>query len=315
MRAISMVIASAFALAFGCSRGPGLSLHSEDTSLTSSQGTSPRDPDAGCNIEPADPAIAVGPNEIVQMTNCSIQVFDSNLAPVTSSDGGIAIADLSTFIDLNMRTSVNNYATDPRIIYDAITGRFYYTAIASDRFNQWQEMGNTSETGSLFVGYSKQGQVRNLFDGWCRMKWPDVWGPAYDSIQQYGYQLDYPGIGSNGNAIWIGLNIYAPGLVGLGYPGLVFSSAAAIGIVKPTDDSCNPPIAIFYYMPDLPDGGPRPDAGAGRNSTERLENFALLIWKFARNRYSTRPHQPVRWRAHFGGVYFSATPGAHSSWQ
>ena len=58
-----------------------------------------------------DTAIAVGPQDIVQMTNSAIQVFDRNLAIVDGGQG--SSMDLATFI----RSSDTNIPTDPRIVY------------------------------------------------------------------------------------------------------------------------------------------------------------------------------------------------------
>jgi IPT/TIG domain-containing protein len=63
---------------------------------------------------PSDTVLAVGPTDIVQMVNVSGQVYDKLGNPVGSA------FDLGTFFGVT-----KGQGTDPRVVYDASTGRFY----------------------------------------------------------------------------------------------------------------------------------------------------------------------------------------------
>ena len=171
-----------------------------------------------------DTAIAVGPQDIVQMTNSAIQVFDRNLAIVDGGQG--SSMDLATFI----RSSDTNIPTDPRIVYDQVTSRFYYSALAEQ-----------SDWSTIFFGYSKPGQARDLSNGWCRKSSVNHYGPPPDltNPQNPGYKMDYDGLGGNGGAMWIGMNIFISSATPTQDAG--FSSATLIGVRKPFSDDCNNP--------------------------------------------------------------------------
>jgi IPT/TIG domain len=65
---------------------------------------------------PPDPDIAVGPTQVVETTNSTVYVF--------SRTGGLEFSvDLNTFLN---GSSASSYAvTDPRVIYDPVSGRFF----------------------------------------------------------------------------------------------------------------------------------------------------------------------------------------------
>jgi hypothetical protein len=75
----------------------------------------------GQNTEPPDTQIAVGPDKIVEMVNNNVTVW-------SKSGAWLSIADLQTFYPVPAGFNV----TDPRVLYDAASGRFFATAFALD---------------------------------------------------------------------------------------------------------------------------------------------------------------------------------------
>jgi hypothetical protein len=69
-------------------------------------------------VAPPDPVIAVGPSDVVEVVNSSIYVFNRGGALIP---GGTA--DLNTFLGVES----SHFATDPRIVYDAGSQRWWLT--------------------------------------------------------------------------------------------------------------------------------------------------------------------------------------------
>src|SRR2546428_2336545 len=70
------------------------------------------------NVEPPDPQIAAGPDRLFQMVNSSGAVW-------TKSGTLVKLFDLNGFFDLASQLSFG----DPRVIYDATSGRFVASAM------------------------------------------------------------------------------------------------------------------------------------------------------------------------------------------
>ena len=73
------------------------------------------------NVEPPDTQIAAGPDSVVEMVNDSLTVW-------SKSGTRQLIADLNVFYGVPSGFSV----TDPRLLYDTLSGRFIATAFALD---------------------------------------------------------------------------------------------------------------------------------------------------------------------------------------
>jgi hypothetical protein len=77
-------------------------------------------------VVPPDTQIATGPTQVVEMVNSTMSVFDR------SSGSLVHAADLAVFYSVGGGTLAN---TDPRILYDAPTGRFFTSILVYDTQN------------------------------------------------------------------------------------------------------------------------------------------------------------------------------------
>src|ERR1700694_2002289 len=96
----------------GASEGLDISQHGND------QGVAPPDPD-----------VAAGPNNVVETVNSTIDVFSRSGALLGSDD-------LNTFVSVDL----NHYTSDPRVIYDANSQRWWLTVT---------EVGNPLSCGNF----------------------------------------------------------------------------------------------------------------------------------------------------------------------
>jgi hypothetical protein len=95
------------------------------------------------NIEPPDTQIAAGPTSLAEMVNDNLSVW-------SKAGARLALVDLNTFYNVPSGFSIS----DPRVVYDASSGRFLASAFAlntSDDSNLYLAVSNTSDpTGTWF---------------------------------------------------------------------------------------------------------------------------------------------------------------------
>ena len=100
----------------------------------------------GQNIEPPDTQVAAGPTQLVEMVNNVVRVTDK-------SGVQLAAADLNGFFPA---APAGFFYTDPRVLYDAESGRWFATAL--------QFQTSPSFNSNLFIGVSTTSDALQPFD-------------------------------------------------------------------------------------------------------------------------------------------------------
>lgn len=110
----------------------------------------------GAAVLPPDPNLGVGPNEIFQMVNQVGRITDKSGSPNSAST-----FDLATFFSIFFQGS------DPRIIYDANSGRWFATYLEFEPFFSYSAIilaVSTSSSPTLFCKYQIPGPTNVLQD-------------------------------------------------------------------------------------------------------------------------------------------------------
>ena len=110
----------------------------------------------GAAVLPPDPNLGVGPNEIFQMVNQVGRITDKSGSPNSAST-----FDLATFFSIFFQGS------DPRIIYDAVSGRWFATYLEFEPFFSYSAIilaVSTSSSPTLFCKYQIPGPTNVLQD-------------------------------------------------------------------------------------------------------------------------------------------------------
>lgn len=142
------------------------------------------------NLEPPDTQIAVGPTYLVEAVNDSLSVWSKGV-----SNALVTYADLNVFFPVPSGYSFS----DPRLLYDAPSGRFILSGFSFDALNDSQTylaVSATSDPTGSWTVYTVQGNTSNTITdqpmtGVCDdkvvMAWNDFTGagatPAYDGVQ------------------------------------------------------------------------------------------------------------------------------------
>ena len=210
-------------------------------------------------LEPPDPWVAVGPNDIVQATNASIRI--SNRAGALR--GEVSLPDF--FVE----PAGQSFGGDPRVLWDSLHGRWLAV-----------EMSGDCSVGHLYLAVS---DTIDPMGGWIVYRWS-----AGGSI------LDYPGLGVSSDQVVVSVNQFSTSPCSTGaYQGAdaIVVDAAAL-VAEPTSlpwaefglDS-----SLFTWRPAeglsagpaLPlvvgmGGGPAFDVGFARlTGTLAMKNLAL----------------------------------------
>jgi YD repeat-containing protein len=122
---------------------------------------------------PPDTTGAIGPSHYVETTNDGVRVY-------ARADGSqVSSAALDSFLGVP-----GHDVTDPQILWDQTTGRWYYAAI---------DIKAGSE--QLLFGWSKTSDPSDLASGWCPY-----------SIATTGFIDDFPKLGDDNGHISVGVN-------------------------------------------------------------------------------------------------------------
>jgi hypothetical protein len=143
---------------------------------------------AGVNdvtVTPPDATGAIGPTRYVQLTNGTFGIYDRRHDTPLATGALQRLAGTSSI-----------FVTDPQVIYDPGTERFYFVILD---YRGIEGEGNNG----LFVGFSRTNSPSNGTTDWCRY------------FLSYGTQLpDYPKLGDTSRFVLIGANVF--GLSGFG---------------------------------------------------------------------------------------------------
>jgi hypothetical protein len=171
------------------------------------------------NVFPSDSTGAIGPFHFIQLINDKAGLYRANDRVLLAS---------GTLNDL-----ANNLAstkTDPQIIFDNRSGRFYYTMI---------EIFSAVDNRLAF-GFSKGAAPTDLSGSWCHY--------------EIGYATrfpDFPKLGDSPDFAIIGVKAFLPnitsngGSTGLDLIGMRFAGADLIAIGKPPSGGTCPPASSF----------------------------------------------------------------------
>ena len=124
---------------------PGIGLASGISALGASQ-----------NAEPPDTQIAVGPDKVLEMVN-------NNMTTWSKAGARLSIADLQAFYPVPGGFTI----TDPRVIFDASSGRFIATAFAIDAAYDsrvYLAVSQTSDPGGLWSQWLIRSTVQVITD-------------------------------------------------------------------------------------------------------------------------------------------------------
>ena len=150
---------------------------------------------------PPDTTGAAGPSHYTEITNESVAVYSRSNAAT------LATAGLDTFLG-----APGNEVTDPQLIWDDQTGRWYYAALDA-----------TSGSEALLFGWSRSADPTNLATGWCRFAIPTT-----------GFLDDFPKLGDDDGHLIIGANRFDTG------PPETFTGATVVAVDKPASGTTCP---------------------------------------------------------------------------
>jgi hypothetical protein len=152
--------------------------------------TGQRDP----NVTPPDTTGAIGPSRYIELVNDRFGIYDRN-GNVVSQGGLRGLAGANT-----------DCVTDPQIIWDPQTNRFYYVVLEFSHFFPPSCPGDTPNSENrLYIGFSRSGSPKTgNTTSWCKYFLP--YFPAdFDALP------DYPKLGDNSAFMVIGSNVFDNG--------------------------------------------------------------------------------------------------------
>jgi hypothetical protein len=144
-------------------------------------------------VTPPDTTGAIGPSRYIELVNDRFGIYDRN-GNVVSQGGLRGFAGANT-----------DCVTDPQILWDPQTNRFYYVVLEFSHFVGAGSCGGANSENRLYVGFSRTASPSSgATTSWCKY------------IFSYGDSLpDYPKLGDN-SAFWmIGSNVFVPPLPGV----------------------------------------------------------------------------------------------------
>jgi len=129
---------------------------------------------ANTGVAPSDSTGAIGPSSYIELINLNIGIYNRSLGLITSATLG------------TLTGQSNGNLSDPRVIWDPGTNRFYYVVlnVATDNF-QW--------------GFSKSASPTAIPSSFCN----------YTANLGFGTSLpDYPKLGDTLHSLLIGANVF-----------------------------------------------------------------------------------------------------------
>ncbi|HEX7469594.1 MAG TPA: putative Ig domain-containing protein [Verrucomicrobiae bacterium] len=150
---------------------------------------------ADCSGYPPDTMGAVGPSQFIIALNGRIRSFNKNTG---TADGAIDAGTDAFFSSVMTPPTANNFTSDPRIRYDRLSGRWFIIMIdvpgqlgtQPNRVMIAMSDSNTITGGTVWTFFQFQ---------------HDLVSPAGDT----GDFADYPTLGIDANALYIGVNVFA----------------------------------------------------------------------------------------------------------
>lgn len=139
--------------------------------------------------EPPDPHGAAGPNGIVQTVNLRIKYWNKSGAGIWGP------IDLSTFWS-SVGIKAANILSDPRVMFDHVSGHFYVALLEAD---------DSASKSYLNLAVSKTANPATSGPAdWYFYRIEDT-----ETIGSTKYWTDYPGMGVDGQAVYVTYNMYS----------------------------------------------------------------------------------------------------------
>jgi hypothetical protein len=144
---------------------------------------------------PPDTMGDVGPTQVLVCINGRIKVFDKN--------GNLGGLNAATDVFFNSVRRANTFTTDPRVRYDRATGRWFIVMIDA--------LGTSSDKNNrILLAVSSGSTISNSSSFTFFQFAQNSPSPAGDDNAFF----DYPTLGIDGNALYIGGNNFTPGFAG-----------------------------------------------------------------------------------------------------
>src|SRR5881394_917424 len=144
---------------------------------------------------PPDPMGAVGPTQFLVVINGRVRTFNKS----TGSADGVLNTGTDNFFSSVMTPPISiNFTSDPRVRYDRLSGRWFVTIIDVPG----APPGSLPNRVLLAVSDSSTITAGTVWTYFCFQQ--DLVSPAGDT----GKFADYPTLGIDANALYIGANIF-----------------------------------------------------------------------------------------------------------
>ncbi|MEO6182177.1 MAG: hypothetical protein ABIP76_03495, partial [Verrucomicrobiota bacterium] len=194
---------------------------------------------------PPDTMGAVGPSQFIVAVNGRIRSFNKT----TGAADGIINADTDVFFASVMSPAVNNFTSDPRIRYDRLSGRWFIIII--------DVPNNGASANRVMFAVSDNSTITGS-STWTFFQFQhDLVSPAGDT----GSFADYPTLGIDANALYIGVNLF--GTRGQGS----FDNTTAF-VVRKSSILSNGPIVASAFRDLIPKG-----TSGGAYTPQGVDNF------------------------------------------
>ena len=212
---------------------------------------------------PPDSMGAVGPSQFIVAVNGRIRTFDKN----TGAADGIINVDTDVFFNPVMTPpAANNFTSDPRIRYDRLSRRWFITML--------DVPGRAGALPNRIMIAASDGPVITSLSSWTLFYFrQDQVAPAGDS----GEFADYPTVGIDANALYIGVNIF--GTRGQGS----FDNTTVFVVRKSTllvtnNAPTNIVVTAFRgLVPNGPSGGPYTPQGVDNYDPTATEGYVIGV--------------------------------------
>ncbi|MEP6662679.1 MAG: hypothetical protein ABJC04_03345, partial [Verrucomicrobiota bacterium] len=194
---------------------------------------------------PPDTMGAVGPTQFIVAVNGRFRSFNK----ITGSADGVLNADPDVFFASVMTPGVSNFTSDPRIRYDRISGRWFIIII---------DVPNNGASANRVMFAVSDAATITTNSIWTFFQFQqDLVSPAGDN----GNFADYPTLGIDANALYIGVNLF--GTRGQGS----FNNTTAF-VVRKSSLLSNGPIVATAFRDLIPKG-----MAGGAYTPQGVDNF------------------------------------------
>jgi hypothetical protein len=208
---------------------------------------------------PPDSMGAIGPAQYIVAVNGRIRSFDKH----TGAADGVLNLDTDVFFNSVMTPpATNNFTSDPRIRYDRLSGRWFIVMI--------DVPGKAGVLPNRVMIAVSSGAVITTNTAWTFFQFQqDQVSPTGD----IGAFADYPTLGIDANALYIGVNIFSTRGVGS------FSGTTAFVVRKSSILGAGPIVVTAFrgLIPKHGGGGPYTPQGVDNYDPAATEGYVIGV--------------------------------------